>query len=522
MERKYLFLNNDISAMLSHEERIKLKMTPEADDELNTIRQEAECIIQNPTENIDAECIIKRSIRYSATDEYFLTLFLEGKDLEQLSNLQTIEHVATMTLLPEAILMAGNIVLKRKDYFNWTTLLKSLHYVPLQKAFCYSLRRNEDFDKVLKVLDAKELDFPQTFLWIFWNHWFEWFTHVGRNLLTYDDINGMYEGNEDAKVLIKEAKQIKAEWDREMQAMIHDTMLGFSRHLQPEQMLVWATQKHLWNDVQNNIYRANYNLCLELVWNQLSGMVGLNTIPDEDLNLNILMLMAEKAVSDDDKDFGKKVYDKLMYCLLNENFSNMDKKSPIDIQRQTSIAKLLLAITPTREFTPYIYKVATRFQGWNLDYHQMYNEARRESYLICSLFRIFENETFDDEMLFPIWKDLVDTYLKEYRRCENEYIIRDEFSVPFRCAIEIAEKLNNDHCREYLHKIILDNVLSIVSLLTIFSEYNIKLSKETTEKLLQRIDIEWPSAKILMGVRGQKMFEMRFENMIQQLRKYSN
>ena len=103
MERKYLFLNNDISAMLSHEERIKLKMTPEADDELNTIRQEAECIIQNPTENIDAECIIKRSIRYSATDEYFLTLFLEGKDLEQLSNLQTIEHVATMTLLPEAI-----------------------------------------------------------------------------------------------------------------------------------------------------------------------------------------------------------------------------------------------------------------------------------------------------------------------------------------------------------------------------------------------------------------------------------
>ena len=55
MERKHLFLNNDISVLLSHEQRIKLKKTPESDDELNIIRQKAESIIQNPAENIDVD-----------------------------------------------------------------------------------------------------------------------------------------------------------------------------------------------------------------------------------------------------------------------------------------------------------------------------------------------------------------------------------------------------------------------------------------------------------------------------------
>lgn len=518
MERKYLFLNNDISVLLSHKQRIKLKKTPESDDELNIIRQKAESIIQNPAENIDVECIIKRSIRYSATDEYFLALFIEGKDSEQLSNLQTIEHVATMTLLPEAILMAGDILLKRKNYFSWTAILKSLHYVPLQKAFCYSLRQHEDFCEVLKVLDTNGLDYPQTFLWTFWNHWFEWFAQVGGKLLTYNDKNGLYEKNKEAKALIKEAKLIKAEWDKEMPVMIHETMLGFALNLQPEKMLVWATKKLLRNDALSNPYSANYNHCLESVWEELSGMTTLSIMFKEDLNLNLLVLMAEKAVREDDADFGLKVYDRLVCCLMNENFSNIEKKSPIDTHRQTIIAKLLVTITPTLVFTPYINNVATRFQGWNLDYHQVYNEARREAYLFCALFRIFENETFDEKILVSIWKDLLDIYLREYKRCENEYITRDEFSAPFRVAIEIAEKMNNNNCREYLHEIILENVLNIVSLLTIFSECDVLLSGHIAKKMLQRVDIEWPSAKILMEARGQKLMEKRFDSMISQVR----
>ena len=179
---------------------------------------------------------------------------------------------------------------------------------------------------------------------------------------------------------------------------------------------------------------------------------------------------------------------------------------------------MLVTITPTLVFTPYINNVATRFQGWNLDYHQVYNEARREAYLFCALFRIFENETFDEKILVSIWKDLLDVYLREYKRCENEYITRDEFSVPFRVAIEIAEKMNNNYCREYLHEIILENVLNIVSLLTIFSECDVLLSGHIAKKMLQRVDIEWPSAKILMEARGQNLMEKRFDSMISQVR----
>ena len=86
--------------------------------------------------------------------------------------------------------------------------------------------------------------------------------------------------------------------------------------------------------------------------------------------------MAEKAVREDDADFGLKVYDRLVCCLMNENFINIEKKSPIDIHRQTTIAKLLVTISPTLIFTPYVNNVATRFQGWNLDYYQVYNAPR--------------------------------------------------------------------------------------------------------------------------------------------------
>ena len=140
--------------------------------------------------------------------------------------------------------------------------------------------------------------------------------------------------------------------------------------------------------------------------------------------------------------------------------------------------------------------------------------------MLCALFRVFEIKELDDEPRFFRWKNLVDVYLHEYRRCENEYIVRDEFAVPFRVAVEVVEKLKDDKCREYLHQAILENVLSIVSLLIVFSECSMHLSAKTVARLLERIEIEWPSAKMLMEVRGQRSLEGRIEDLIEQLKRY--
>ncbi|MCR8912378.1 hypothetical protein NW211_10275 [Barnesiella sp. ET7] len=43
---------------------------------------------------------------------------------------------------------------------------------------------------------------------------------------------------------------------------------------------------------------------------------------------------------------------------------------------------------------------------------------------------------------------------------------------PFRVAIEVVEKLEDNQSREYLYQMILENVLSIGFLLTVFSEYS--------------------------------------------------
>ena len=45
------------------------------------------------------------------------------------------------------------------------------------------------------------------------------------------------------------------------------------------------------------------------------------------------------------------------------------------------------------------------------------------------------------------------------------------------------------------------------------------LADNIVKWLLQRIEIEWPSAKMLMEVRGQRMVEERIENLIGQLKK---
>jgi hypothetical protein len=94
----------------------------------------------------------------------------------------------------------------------------------------------------------------------------------------------------------------------------------------------------------------------------------------------------------------------------------------------------------------------------------------------------------------------------------------DDFAVPFRVAVEVVEKLQDEKCRNYLHESILENVLSVVSLLTVYSECSMYLNDVTVNRLLHRIDVEWPSAKMLMEVRGQRQLEARIEDFIRQLR----
>ena len=519
MERKDLFINNDLSMMLSRELASAQEKDAEWEKEQERIRKDAEKAAENPAAIIDAKTIMARGIRYAGTDEYFLKLFTEGSDEEQLTELRSLEYVVLLTLLPDAIFVAGYNLIKKADYAKWTEILFNLHYVPLQMAFCYCLKSHRDFCNVLKTIDVRRLDYPQTFLLSLLDHWFEWLTRASGHLISYDDERRNYDKNPKAQELKKEGQAVKEEWEKELPVMIHEIMGCFALHLQSERILAWATNEPLRDDTLSNPYSASYNRCIYQIWDDLSKVVQLNSIPEKDLNLNMLLLMANKAVEDHDEAYGKEVYEKLTGCLIRENFSNMEKKSKVEEKRQRTIAKLMVLIKPDLDFGGFVNGVATRFQGWNLDYQQVYAEARREAYLICCLFRVFEIQTVEDSSLFPLWKNLVDVYLHEYRRCDNEYILRDDFTVPFRVAVEVAAKLKDDGCRDYLHEVMLENILSIVALLTVFSECSMTLADNIVKWLLQRIEIEWPSAKMLMEVRGQRMLEERIENLIGQLKK---
>lgn len=519
MERKDLFLNNDLSMMLSREQNSEPDFGKEWEDEQKTLRQEADDVINNPNGSIDAKLLMEQSARYAGTENYYLNLFTKGSDDEQLAELRSLEYAASLTLLPDALLIAGGELADKEDYGTWDELLYALYYVPLQKAFSYCLSRHKDFIGVLNVLNIQRLAFPQTFLWSLLDHWFEWLTRVGGHLLTYSDEKGFYDKNKKAQELKAEASAVKEEWERTIPEMTHEILAWFSNYIQPGKLLAWATKEPLRDDAQRNPYSANYNKCLSLICDDLSEVVDLNTIPQEDLNLNMLMLMANKAIGDKDAAFGKEVYGKLPEVLLNENFSNMEKKSELDEIRQRIIAQLIVLVFPALDFKQCINDVATRFQGWNLDYKQVYEEARRESYMICGLFRVFEVQLLEETTRFTLWKNFVDIYVWEYKRCENEYIIRDEYAVPFRVAVEVVEKLQDDNCRDYLYVVMLENILSIVSLLTVFSECSMTLTENTVKMLLQRIETEWPSAKMLMEVRGQRMLEERIEDLIWRLRK---
>ena len=519
MERKDLFINNDLSMMLSRELASAQEKAVEWEKERERIRKDAEKVVENPAETIDAKAIMVRGIRYAWTDEYYLKLFTEGSDEEQLTELRNLEYVASLTLLPAAILVAGHNLIEKEDYIKWTEMLFNLRYVPLQKAFCYCLKSHRDFCNVLKTIDVRRLDYPHTFVLSLLDHWFEWLTRAFGHLISYDDERRNYDKNPKAQELKKEGQAVKEEWEKELPVMIHEIMGCFALHLQSERILAWATNEPLRDDTLSNPYSASYNRCIYQIWDDLSKVVQLNSIPEKDLNLNMLLLMANKAVEDHDEAYGKEVYEKLTGCLIRENFSNMEKKSKVEEKRQRTIAKLMVLIKPDLDFGGFVNGVATRFQGWNLEYQQVYAEARREAYLICCLFRVFEIQTVEDSSLFPLWKNLVDVYLHEYRRCDNEYILRDDFTVPFRVAVEVAAKLKDDGCRDYLHEMMLEYILSIVALLTVFSECSMTLADNIVKCLLQRIEIEWPSAKMLMEVRGQRMLEERIENLIGQLKK---
>ena len=332
------------------------------------------------------------------------------------------------------------------------------------------------------------------------------------------DVRGNYDRNERAQPLKEEGLAIKAEWEKDLPTMIHEIVAAFSPYLSVEMLLSHATRKYLRDDILVNPYSSNFNHCLELLWNELSEAATFEHVADKDLNLNMMMLMVNKAVANDDPIWGRKVFDKLLFCLLNNNFSSMEKDSLIDEKRQREIAELMSLINPSLDFMQEVNRVATRFQGWNIDYKQVYNEARREAYLMCSLFRVFEIRKFNDGTLFTHWKILLDICLWEYLRCNNEYILHDEFNLPFCIAAKIAEQLNNDDCREYLHDIVISNVLNIVSLLKVFSGCNIRLSEETIKRLIQRIEVEWPSAAMLMNVRGQSTLKSRIEAFIEQIK----
>ena len=217
---------------MSREQNPEPDFGKEWEEEQQAIRQEADEVIKNPSGLIDAKQLMERSARYAEAEGYYLKLFTEGSDAEQAQDLRSLEYAASLILLPDAILIAGADLADKGDYAKWLELLYALHYVPLQKSFCYCLTRHQDFVSVLSGLDIQWMAFPQTFLWSLLDHWFEWLTRVGGHLLTYEDEKGFYDKNEKAQELKAEAKVVKEEWEKDLPDMIHEIMVCFSKFLQ--------------------------------------------------------------------------------------------------------------------------------------------------------------------------------------------------------------------------------------------------------------------------------------------------
>lgn len=153
MERKDLFLNNNLSAMLSRLQMSEYEMTSEEQKEQTLLQQHAEAIIREPEKTINAEELINHSVRFSHIDASTLKLIIEKTDSELLKMLPTLENAASMILLPPEISIAGQELIASGNYAGLVAILNALRYVPLQIAFCYGIRHHCDFCQVLKSLD---------------------------------------------------------------------------------------------------------------------------------------------------------------------------------------------------------------------------------------------------------------------------------------------------------------------------------------------------------------------------------
>lgn len=520
MERKYEILNNDLNSMLGIETRRKQGWDAEWEAEHQEVVKEAEIISSRPQERIDAKRLMEKTVRYAGADNYYIDLFINGSDDQQLSEIRNIEYTAAYTLLEDAICVAGSNLIEKKDYVGWCNVLYALRYVPLQKSFCYELKTHEDYVGVLGTIDTGHLVYPQTFMRTLLGHWFEWLWKVGGQIWSYEDPRRNFENNRIAQRLKEEAKAIREEWENGVADMINEMLALFSKYIRTDTMLQWATKLPLFSTDRDNEYSRAHDGYLKLIWGNLEGMGALKQDVGADANLNLLLLMAEECVRSGDAAKGKIIDGQIRVRLLKENFTGMHVLTKVDVERQKILSGLLTLICPNIQDTRnYMAEVATQYHGWNMDYQLSYEEARRESYLFCCVLRRFEIPKGCEEEIYEKWKEYIALYIQAYRRCDNEYISRDDMMFPFIVAIRIAQEHLSEACQLYLLGVLIEHVLSIVSLLSVFSSCTLHIAGENVERLYCRVEKEWPSARMLMELRGQTALRDRIDILVGELEK---
>lgn len=515
-----MILNNDLHSMLAYEQRIAHGWDEEWERENQETMKEAQAIMDNPDELVEADEIMARSIRHSDYNANEFRIFTGSGDEEQIKHLRDIEYAAAYTLLPDAIEVAGYELMQKRDYSKWVDVLLALKYVPLQKAFCYDLKRHEDYVGLLNTINPDKLAYPRTFFMALLAHWFEWLSQVGGNIWSYEDLSRVYNNKRKAQSLKKEAAKIREEWLGSLDARISEFLDLLLVCLKPEEMLAWATKEPLRQADRDNDYANEHDRCLKLIWKRLVEIGALQHLKADKMNLNLLALLAEKSVEEENLTDARIILNHLEQQLLNENFTGMGVITSVDAERQMVFSKMLRLLCKTQnDVEEVIQDFATRFFGWDVDYQQVYKESRREAYFFCCLLRQFEHFDKLDPEKSLLWKETLNLYLKEYRRCDNEYILGDEYALPFKLAMEVVESYMDEASREFLHAMLIENVLSIVSLLSIFSYCELRISRETIETLLKRIENEWPSARLLMEIRGQRALMLRIDGLVKQIKK---
>ena len=521
MERRDLILNNDLSTMLAYENRQEQHWDEDWEKEHQQTMREADKIISSPNETIDAKDIMQRTARHVGADEYYMKLYIDGSDEEQLAVIRDIEYTANYTVLTDAIYMAGNTLIEKNDYAGWCNILYALRYVPLQKCFCFDLKSDNNYIGILNTIDAKQLVYPQTFFRMLLDHWFEWLWMVGGRLLSYEDPRGNFRDNEKAQKLKEEAGLVRREWELNISGRICDMLHRLLVFLDKGEMLIWATQEPMRCTMRNNEFDKAHDKYLKLIWKTLIDMGALQSSQLNDVNLNLLTLLAEEYTQTKDVKRTEEIDKLLKQRLLEENFTGMGVLTPVDEERQSVIARFLQMRYPSlQDADEYVKSIAPCYQGWNLDYQQLYKEARREAYVFCCLMRRPVDAFSTDKERLEDWKGYIDLYVREYKRCDNEYISRDELTMPFKMAAKIAEEHQIQECKDYLYGAMIDNVLSIVSLLSIFISCKLWLTGETIVKLNKRIEAEWPSARMLMEIRGQKALRDGIDQLVEKIKQF--